>query len=370
MRHVALLIPGLDRIGGAERQVLLLARGLRRRGWQISVVALSGSGAAAVEELRAEGIAFLSLGMRKGLADPRGWVRFHRWVCRERPDVLHAHLPHAAWLARWSRVAARGPAVIDTLHSSATGGLGRRLGYRLSARLPDCVTVVSQAAADAHLRGGMVRADKLIVLPNGVDTESYRPDAAVREQMRRELGLGDAFLWLAAGRLEAVKDYPTLLQAMTGVPEPARLSIAGAGPLEGELRALAARLGIEERVRFAGFVPDIARWMQAGDGFVLSSLWDGLPMALLEAAACGVPAVASDVPGVREAVDEGETGFLARSGDPAALAAAMRRLMQVSPGERRAIGANARRLAVESFSLDAVLDRWERLYGEAIAAHR
>jgi len=76
--HVALLIPGLDRIGGAERQVILLAKGLRQRGWKVSVVALSGTGDRAAEELHAAGGAFLSLGMCKGLADPRGWIRIHR----------------------------------------------------------------------------------------------------------------------------------------------------------------------------------------------------------------------------------------------------------------------------------------------------
>jgi len=80
LNHVALLIPGLDRIGGAERQLMLLAKGLRGRGWRVSVVALSGTGGDAAAELAGAGIAFLSLEMRKGLADPRGWLRFHRWL--------------------------------------------------------------------------------------------------------------------------------------------------------------------------------------------------------------------------------------------------------------------------------------------------
>ena len=136
MSHAAIAIPGLDRIGGAERQAMLLAKGLRRRGWRVSVVALSGSGGAAATELRDAGVAFMSLEMRKGLADPRGWIRFNRWLWRERPDVLHAHLPHAAWLARWSRLAAPVPVVIDTLHSSHTGELGRVSATAAAAGLP------------------------------------------------------------------------------------------------------------------------------------------------------------------------------------------------------------------------------------------
>src|SRR5271165_5027633 len=102
MSHIALVIPGLDRIAGAERQTILLAHGLHRRAWRVSVVALSGSGSSTAAEFSAAGISFLSLHMRKGLADPRGWIRFHHWLRRERPEVVHAHLPHAAWFCRWS----------------------------------------------------------------------------------------------------------------------------------------------------------------------------------------------------------------------------------------------------------------------------
>ena len=85
MSHVALVIPGLDRIGGAERQVVLLAKGLVQRGWRVTVVALSGTGGNAAGELAAAGVGFRSLEMRKGLADPRGWLRFRRWLRQESP---------------------------------------------------------------------------------------------------------------------------------------------------------------------------------------------------------------------------------------------------------------------------------------------
>ena len=366
MSHVALVIPGVDRIGGAERQVILLAKGLRRRGWRVSVVALSGTGGDAAVELTAAGVGFLTLGMRKGLADPRGWIRLNRWLRHESPEVLHAHLPHAAWIARWSRLAAPLRVEIDTLHSCSTGTLGRRLGYRWSGWLADRVTAVSHAAAVAHLSCSMVGPSKLTVLPNGVDGSIWRPDSSARKAVRLELGLDQEFLWLAAGRLDPVKDYPTLLAAMVKVPEAARLSIAGAGPLQSELVRLSTQLGLERRVRFLGFEPDIKRWMQAADGFVLSSRCEGLPMGLLEAGACGLPAVATDVPGTPEVLVDGQTGWLTATGDSGALGESMTRKMQVPPEERHAMGKRARQLVMERFSLDAVLDRWEALYGDLL----
>jgi glycosyltransferase involved in cell wall biosynthesis len=364
VNHVAVVIPGLDRIGGAERQVILLAKGLRQRGWRVSVVALSGTGGEVAAELTSAGVAFLTLEMRKGVADPRGWLRFNRWLKRESPDVVHAHLPHAVWLARWSRLAAPVRVVVDTLHSSATGTVSRHLSYRFSDWLADVVTAVSSAVADAHLSAGL--ASQITVIPNGVDVEEWRPDPEVRATMRHELKLKQEFLWFAAGRLDPVKDYPTLIAAMAQLQHSARLVIAGSGPLESELRALSKALGIEHRVRFLGFEPDVRRWMQAADGFVLTSLWEGLPMALLEAAACGLPAVATDVLGTREVVKDGETGWLASGGNAKELAESMSRMMETPAEERRAMGERARQNAIERFSLKAVLYRWETLYSELL----
>lgn len=366
MSHIAMVIPTLDAIGGAERQVILLARELRSRGWRVTVVALLGDGGDASKSLSAADVGFLNLSMRRGLANPLGWARFNRWLRRETPDVVHAHLPHAAWLSRWSRIGAPTRVLIDTLHSASTGATGRRLGYRLSRWLPDRVTAVGNAVAQAHRSAKMAINARLIVIPNGVDTEEWQPDAAIRETMRKELGLTNEFLWLAAGRLSPVKDYPTLLAAFAQIAGSARLVIAGSGSLDGELRQLAATIGIKEHVRFLGFEPDLCRWMQAADAFVQSSLWEGLPMGLMEAAACGLPAVATDVPGTHEVVVDGQTGWLTLEGSTQDLASKMTALMNAPHAERKLIGEQARQLTIERFSLDTVLDRWEALYSDLL----
>jgi glycosyltransferase involved in cell wall biosynthesis len=135
------------------------------------------------------------------------------------------------------------------------------------------------------------------------------------------------------------------------------------------LRQLSRELGVEHRVHFLGFQPEVCRWMQAADGFVLSSRWEGLPVGLLEAAACGLPAVATDVPGTREVIGHGKTGLLAGAGNIGVLEGAMNTMMQTSSEERQAMGQRARQLVTERFSLNAVLDRWEALYREALAAN-
>jgi len=366
-RRVALLAPRLDCIAGAERQVILIAKELHARGWQVSVIALSGHGRNAAAELAAAGVEFRSVGIRPGIAALRGWLRFILWLRRARPDVVHAHLPRATWLARWSRLFARIPVVIDTLHNPSTGTIWSRLGYRLTRGLSDRVTAVSETVAGPHLAAKLVNEKNLVVLPNGVNLDHWHPDEETRAAVRREMGLENQFLWIAAGRLDTVKDYPTLLKAMASLPKSARLVVAGSGPLLNDLSQLASRLNLGGRVRFLGFDPNVKRWFQAADGFVLVSHWEGLPVALLEASACALPSVATDVPGVHELLDDGETGVLVPAMDVAALAWAMDAIMQAPPEERRAIGMRARHSVAAQFSLASAIDRWEELYGELLA---
>ncbi len=236
MSHVALIIPTIDRIGGAERHMLTLAAGLRRRGWKVTVVALAGTGGETAEGLRREGIGYLSLEMRKGLADPRGWLRLRRWLRQQKPEVVHAHLPHAAWMVRCSRAFAPSAVVVDTIHSASTGGWGRRAGYRLSRSLSDRVIAVSRAAAEAHVSAGMVNPAQLTVIANGIDDEEWRADPTGRAALRRELSLGEEFVWLAAGRLEPVKDYPAMLRAFARVSGSARPGDCWSGTATGRAR--------------------------------------------------------------------------------------------------------------------------------------
>lgn len=367
MKHIAFLIPTLNRVGGAERQVVLLAVGLARRGWRVTLVALTGTAGEAEAELRTAGIAFLSLEMRKGLADPRGWIRLNRWLRRERPEILHAHLSHAAWIARWSRFAAPVRVVLDTIHSAGAGTAGRKLGYLCSNWLANQVTAVSQGAADAWLSARMVPRQLLEVVPNGVDTDAWVPNPAARTSLRAELKLREEFLWLAAGRLEPVKNFSALLSAFAALPANAQLVIAGSGSQAEALWSQARDLGIENRVRFPGYQSNLLRWMQAADGFILSSLREGLPISLLEAGACALPAVSTAVAGATDILVHGQTGFLAYSSTPDALSSSMRRLMETCAAEREAMGESARLRIEARHSIHSVLDRWENLYGELLA---
>ena len=362
VHSLAILIPTIDQIGGAERQVLLLSKELSARGWRVTLLALSGNGLNVAAELASVNVNFLSLEMRKAWIDPRGWLRYRAWFRIHRPAIVHAHLPHATWFARWVRLLAPIRVLVDTIHTSKTtsnsGGPGRILGYRLSNWLTNQVTCVSEAVANAVLIADLASLEKLRVIPNGV----ILPPPPSRNH-------NENFQWIAVGRLAPVKDYSTLLHAFAALPGQPNLQIIGIGPDEARLRSLAVELQIAPRVHFAGFKADVQPLLAAADGFVLSSLWEGLPVSVLEASAAGLPIVATDAAGTREAILPSETGLLVPIADPASLAKAMTRIMLTSKEQRRQMGANGRRFVETNFSLPKVVDQWEALYIQLLRDH-
>lgn len=369
---VVLLATNLAR-GGAETQVAQLAKALRRRDWDMSVASVIEP-SAFVEELAAADVPVWSLGMQPGRPNPLGLARLMTRLRAVRPGILHAHMFHANLLARCVRLVCPVPVVISTIHSLAESPRNsdkvhrRDLLYRGTNVLSDMTVCVSGAIAARYAAIRAVSKDHLRVIPNGVDTDRFRSDPASRARIRESLCLGDEFAWLAVGRLMWKKDFVTMLEAMAR-QSGSVLLIAGEGPLDEKLRAQSVELGA--RVRFLGLREDVEHLMNACDGLVLSSVVEGLPMVLVEAAACALPCVATDVAGVREVVLDGETGFVVPVRDPVALAAAMTRLAAMPIEARTRLGAAARAHAVARFDISAVAAQWEQLYADCLeSVHR
>lgn len=354
--------------GGAESQVALLAAGLGRRGWEVSVISLLPP-MAFERELRAAGVAVYSLDMRPGFPNPAGYMRLLRILRDLRPQVVHSHMFHANLLARVARLIAPIPVLVSSLHSLAESSRGssevrrRDWLYRVTDPLADLTVAVCQAAAERHAEAKAVPRKKLRVVPNGVDTSVYRPDAIRRERTRRQLDIGHEFAWLAVGRLMWKKGYETLLRALAG-EQYGVLLIAGAGPQESELRELARELGVN--ARFLGEREDVADLMTGCDGFVQSSVVEGLPLALIEAASSGLASVVTDAGGASEIVLDGHTGYVVPLGNPGALAEAMSRLEKMPVDARGKMGVAAREHVITHFDQGKVLTQWEQIYLEML----
>jgi glycosyltransferase involved in cell wall biosynthesis len=360
-------------MGGADKQLLCAARELRSRGYEVLIISLTSLGPMGLEA-RSAGIPTESLEMRRGMPDPRGLVRLVRLVRGWRPDVLHSHMVHANLMARVLRLFVRVPAMVSTIHNIYEGGALLMAAYRLTNNLVDQMTIISEAAADRFVSEGIVPRELLRLIPNGVDVDHFQNvPASARASLRRSLGLEPGFVWLAVGRFETAKDYPNMLRGFAKVREQqpeAVLLLAGSGSLQEETEALAQTLIVGTGVRFLGAWNDVRELMSAADGYVMSSAWEGMPVVLLEAAAAGLPIVATSVGGNHEVVRDQESGFLVPPRDSDALGQAMLRLMGASEAQRRSMGERGRERVRTHYGLIRMVDQWEALYREVLARTR
>jgi glycosyltransferase involved in cell wall biosynthesis len=199
-----------------------------------------------------------------------------------------------------------------------------------------------------------------------VDIDWFRKSPEARAEVRTELRVGDEFVWLAVGRFEEAKDYPTMIAAFAQLARDSdsKLVLVGKGSLQPDVEQLLRTHGLEHRVQLVGVRRDVPRLMSAADGYVLSSAWEGMPVVLLEAAAAELPIVSTRVGGVAEVVEEGQSGLLVPPGQPAALAEAMAALERMPRGARAAMGARGRALVERQYGTRHIMDVWERLYSE------
>ena len=375
--RVTFLITALG-VGGAEAQLARLAGALRGRGWDARVLALrevEGVQGA----LRDAGVptrALLAPGARLG---PGTLAALSRALREERPDCLVTFLLQANVLGRLAG-AWRGVPVVSSIRNARFGGDGRGGAWigdaleRLSAPLASSVVFNARSTAAQVVARGVVPQRTVRVVGNALPPAAAPISSEERARMRAELGLdAHAFAYLNTGRLQQQKNQLALLDAFArhrpAQPQ-ARLLIAGAGPLEGALRERIAALSLGDAVTLLGLRRDLPTLLQAVDAFVLASRWEGLSNALMEALAAGLPSVATPVGGVDELIEDGVSGYLARSCEPDALLEALERLAASDAQRRAAIAATGRARVLARYGLEAVTDGWVAVIEEALASRR
>jgi glycosyltransferase involved in cell wall biosynthesis len=229
---------------------------------------------------------------------------------------------------------------------------------------------MSRAIRDEMVDAG-VAPEQVRLIPHGVDTERFRPAGpGERDALRQARGLPRGILAVYTGRLLRGKGLETLLHAFAAAaatPE-ARLLVVGSGEgqalsIDDELKAEARRRGLEDRVIFTGQVDDVESLLRAADLFVFPSVYEALGISLVEAAACGLPAVASRTGGIVDVVEDGRSGLLVPPGEPEPLAEALASLLG-SPERRREMGARARQVALDHFDQRDSAARYRALFGE------
>lgn len=357
-------------LGGGQTALLLLAENLDRS--RFEVVISSGGDGPLAEEARQKGIAYVPVPLGKRLSLRP--LREITGVLRENKiDVLHTHGGIAGFYGRSAARRARTPAIVHTLHGihylHYRNPLLRRLYVFLErkySRSTDRLILVCQSDLRQARRHRLAPEEKMTVILNGTEV---RPELGTDDISRRrsELSwpLGRPVVGTVA-RLHRQKGVVNLLRAapqiLSTFPE-IKIAVVGDGPQSGSLRREAQRLGLEGKLLFLGERKDATAIIALFDIFVLPSLWEGLPFALVEAAALGKAIVATAVDGVPEILEDGKSGLLVQPGDPAALAEAVIRLLKDKEGARR-IGEMARTLVPPRFPLRRMIEQTQNLYLE------
>jgi glycosyltransferase involved in cell wall biosynthesis len=363
--RIAYMLTSLGK-GGAERQVIALAERMATRGHQIVLIVLkpreANEWSTSLEVAR--------LGMRKSLAGfCSGLTAAHRLLRSFHPDLVHSHTFPANMAARMLHVLGSAPAVLSTIHNVYEGGWQRSAFYGLTEGLALHTTAVSHAVANRFVQIGAVPQSKCSVITNGIDLSEFTPVPNRRTALRNKLNVTDDFIWLAAGRVVAAKDYPNLLRAFAHVHAASpqtQLWVAGeaSAAVAKRISDLTEHLSIFDSVHWLGLRDDMPALLDAADAFVLSSAWEGMPLVVGEAMAMEKVVVATDVGGVRELV--GDAGTLVPPKDSAALADAMLRVMRMPEDHRQAIGHAVRERIRQHFNINTKAEEWESLYSRLL----
>ena len=345
--------------GGGERQVVGLIRHLARRGHENVLAAAAGSRLAAI--VPGADARLRPLGIRNHL-DVLAALRLRRLVALESPHVVHFHTSRAHAMSPWLRRYAPRAIVTRRMDYAPRRGPWTDLLYNRSVA---AVVAISEEVR-RRLAGAGVRRERISVIHSGVEPPAGLPGPAGRAAARARFGIGEELAIGVVAALEPRKGHDVLLRALAAVDReasPWRCLVCGGGSQREPLARLAADLGLTARVRFLGEQPQVADVLAALDVFVMPSRYEGLGVAVLEAMAMALPVVATAVGGIPETVESGRTGLLVPSEDSAALAAALGDLRRDRERARR-MGAAGRERVLAEFSMEAMVERYERLYDE------
>ncbi len=354
---------GSFQIGGAEMVAFNLAASQVALGHRVHVVSLtSGQHGPHARGFADAGVLVHQLPKLGTTVDPTLPFRLATLFLRIGADVVHSHNSQPLVYAGPAAFLARVP-LVHTKHGADPVDGRAAMLRRGAARLATAYVAVSRQTAQDAVSGRDVAPHAVEVIENGIDVDAYAPSQEAQRELRKELRIPpDALVVGTVGRLAVIKNQPLLVHAMArALGQNVHLILVGEGPHRQEVEQAVGKLLHPESVHLLGQRLDVARLLPGFDVFALTSDSEGLPMVLLEAMACAVPVVSTDVGGIPDVIEENVTGYLVPKGDEQALASRLKALLGDAI-ERARIGASARAFCVQRYSRTSMRDRYESLY--------
>lgn len=361
--------------GGAEVMLAKLLEHLQGSEFQSEVVCL-GAGGATLERIMQIPIPVHVIGMKRDCSFVQGLLRVRRTIRSFNPDVIQCWMYHANLIGQLAAACTlQRKAVIWNIRRDLNNSCEKLttkavivIGGKVSS-MAAAIVYNAHCAKQSHTSRAGYNSQKAVVIPNGFDTQVFKPSTQERTEIRRELGISEeAFLIGSVGRYSPVKNQPMFLRAcaiVASVLPDAKFLLLGRDIAQTQpLTELVAELGLEARVLLLNERSDVRRVIAAFDLAVSSSWVEGFSNFLGEAMSCGVPCVATDVGDSRLLI--ADTGRVVPAGDHQKLAAALIELAQMPSSVRQSSAIEARQRIIEEFSLEGVASRYCRLW-ESVA---
>lgn len=354
-------------VGGLETFIMELCYKTRKDQFNLSVLCLNGYDEKYKIYLEGCGVA-VNLIRKKSKCDASFFLEAAKWIKRNNTTVIHSHSGCFFYSAVIARLANAGGLLYTAHGMPVNSGLRTDMEDFISCASANRIVAVSEEiAADLQNRQPFFR-DKIEVITNGIDTSKFCPVEHPNTvfETKALYGLPQTKKIIGSvGRLESVKNHAMLLNACAELVhvyhDDFHLAIVGCGSEEASLRNHAVNLDIGEKVSFLGMQYDLPKLYHVLDVFVLSSLTEGTSISLLEAQSCGIPAVVTDVGGNSHVIADGVNGYLCPSGDPAAMAAKLDRLLN-DDADLLHMKTSARKTVVREFNMDLVVEKYQRIY--------
>lgn len=329
-----------------------------------------------IGEMEEAGIKVIILRMKREislLADLAAFLKLCFYIKRGRYDIVHTQSSKAGFLGRLSARLMGVKTVIHTPHCFCFQALDMRriekLFYfyieKFAALFCDKIIAVSESQRDDIIKRGLVNPGKVITIENGIDVCRFADNRFDVNKKKQELGLNHGSIILGTvGVLNESKGHRYLIEAASQIIQEGfdiRLIIAGEGVLHRDLEILSDNLGLDSRIKLLGFRQDMPGLFALMDIFVFPSLWEGMSLALLEAMACGLPVISTNVHGAVDLIRENKTGILVQKKDVKGLTEAIRYLI-CNPNEGKRIGQEAKELVCKNYNLEKQVDITENFY--------